>query len=182
MSVWPQKVHQEFEDHWRMERSWKSLLSHLFPMDRFIISDEHYYVPTTLQSAGSWFRLKIERYDRFDDATNLKTVLLIQFEPESRVTSAYWRAQVDHETRTGMDKMRETCSHPTIHGLAVFGRRVAFYTKTDDEVFPPRPPFHVAADLAPETMWELEVTSGEGAERLKKMVEYIIAACDGEVP
>jgi hypothetical protein len=66
-------------------------------------------------------------------------------------TKKYWRGQVDYEIRKSMEEMRRECPYATIHGLAVLGQRVAFYTKTGDEgIIPVRPPFDAAADVAPE--------------------------------
>ncbi|KAJ7829239.1 hypothetical protein B0H13DRAFT_2436070 [Mycena leptocephala] len=197
MSVWPAKIQQLFEgransdyESGRLEHAWRMLLTHLFPLPEFDIERQNYYVPPTLESSGNFFRFRLDQYTSPDALPT--PVLVIQFEGNSGlVSSRYRRGQVDHEVRKGMDEMRSECSgewgtadrprgacpHPVIHGLAVFGRHVAFYTKTgDDPIVPPRPPFDPVADLTPEAMW-LDVVGKEGSERLTEIAEQIKTAC-----
>ncbi|KAJ7358166.1 hypothetical protein DFH08DRAFT_932383 [Mycena albidolilacea] len=192
MSVWPANVRAEFpaprvakgsqSDSWIIRQSWESLLRHLFSFERFTLETDSYYVPTTLDSAGSWDRVRVEQYDRFTGTRSRKPVLVVQLESESKLPSLYWRGQLDYEVRAGIEQMRTKCSHPVIHGIAVFGRRMAFYTKNGDEsIVPPRPPFDAKLDLAPEARWELDVMTEEGAEHLKEIVKQIIAECDREL-
>ncbi|KAJ7739597.1 hypothetical protein B0H16DRAFT_1219885, partial [Mycena metata] len=105
-------------------------------------------------------------------------VFIVLLEPEPELSSKYRRGMVDHEIRRGMEDMHKLGSLTSIYGLAVFGRRMAVYTKNgDNEILPLRPPFDPAADLAPEALWGLEVTSAEGMGRLQEIAVQIKAAC-----
>ncbi|KAJ7017822.1 hypothetical protein C8F04DRAFT_1199890 [Mycena alexandri] len=167
-----------------LSQSWQAVLEYCFPRtERFHVAYlESYYSPTTLESAGTFNRLKV--FDQRRPTGSWGTiapnvVFIVLLELESRFGSKYWRGMLDHEIRSGMEEMRKVVDSMTsIYGLAVFGRRMAVYTKRgDDATLPPRPPFDPVADLAPEALWGLELTSAEGMDRLKDIAAQIKTAC-----
>ncbi|KAK7057923.1 hypothetical protein R3P38DRAFT_1189876 [Favolaschia claudopus] len=179
-------VNKSFGSYDETQRAWSELLMHLFHHESdklsFHIAEERYFAPPTMESAGYWKRWKIEEY--FPPATyeHCFVRLIIQYESEFKLSSPYLRAQVDYEVRAGMEKMHdEGGTLPVIHGIAAFGRYMAFYTKTGDEpILPLRPPLDPGADIAPQTLWNLDITTSEGAERLRGVIEAVFSGCERE--
>ncbi|KAJ7739581.1 hypothetical protein B0H16DRAFT_63529, partial [Mycena metata] len=180
-------IHRRVND---LSQSWRTVLdNHCFPYtEQFRVTFlESYYAPTTLESAGTFTRLKVLRRSAAAGSAGQygvitpNVVFIVLLEPESELSSKYRRGMLDHEIRRGMEDMRKAGPLTSIYGIAVFGRRMAVYTKNGDEILPLRPPFDPAADLAPEALWGLEVTSAEGMGRLQEIAVQIKAACaDGD--
>ncbi|KAJ7739579.1 hypothetical protein B0H16DRAFT_63488 [Mycena metata] len=185
-SLWGSK--EPTTDDLYLSRSWRTVLQHhcFPPTEQFDVGSlENYYTPTTLESAGTFTRLKVLRRSAAPGqwrGITPNVVFIVLLGPESELSSKYRRGMLDHEIRRGMEEMRKVGPLTSIYGIAVFGRRMAVYTKNgDDEILPLRPPFDPAADLAPEALWGLDVTSAEGMGRLQEIAVQIKAACaDGD--
>ncbi|KAJ7016546.1 hypothetical protein C8F04DRAFT_1278728 [Mycena alexandri] len=190
MSAWSEDLQPLFANGpWEpgmYPNAWDELLNDVFAtrtggpsMVKFGINETIYFVPTTLESAGTFHRFLVQARRRGAELPLMerKTALLIQIEPEHRLSSKYWRGMVDHELRSGMEEMRSEYPGTVIHGIAAFGWRIAIYSKTgENPIDPPRPPLDAQADLAPELLFDLDIRNVDGADRLKEVAEQVKAA------
>ena len=104
---------------------------------------------------------------------------LYEYSSLARISS---REAADNNIRAHMRDLLPYCPLPTLHGVSVFGTRMAFYTAAAGSAISPNRTSpssnNELEDMTPADWWDCDLLEDDGAIRLKEVVNKIRNQCE----
>lgn len=156
---------------------YNKLLNYLFPPDSpFTVSPQSYPV----RDAQS-FDFYVEYHILVRENV---VVFILEIKSGPRLPSLGARQEADDQIRRCLLDLTDLCPLPKLRAVSAFGTQLCFYeAETIHEGIAIRPSQirndnpDISLDTAPRERWNCDVLEATGAERLRTVVEEIVADC-----